>query len=705
MFEGFSATYNIFFLIALTAFLFGLSYWTYRNVSGLSKPVRAGLISLRALVFLILILLLLGPTFILEQENLNKPEIAVLLDNSQSAIIEKGEYAGESDYQKAIEELSLHDTSAIRFKTFAFDGDFYPTQLDSLRFDGTETDINKALMTFREQRAGEQAVILVSDGIYNKGRDPSYTAGRYSLPVFTLAVGDTSRLNDIVVQTVTRNRSGYKNTVSPVTASILNDNFPDTDITVQLRRDGDVIDEQVFQSDEQRSVYEARFELELEDAGLQQYEIHVPEVEGEWTTENNQEIFSIDVLDDKIRIMHMAFEIHPDVKALRSILREDQSIKLENRTWISGERFVEGSFPQDPDTLDLIILQGFPSQDIPNGLLGQITDFTQGKPVVLLSGPSVDFNLFTSLYGDLLPVRAESNPDKRDIRPIVNPEHQDHPVLELPAANLERAPPLYAPIQDLSSTTGSNILLKANYQGSELDIPILSTRTIGNYRSTLLNAHGFYRWYLSPDDQVRNYTVELINNIIKWTSSSPDSRLLDISPAKDMFEETEDVVLDAFLRNESGQEEDDAVIEVELDGDGLSERFYTMSNQGLGQYTLQMGNLPGGLYQFNASAKKGDTIIEERSGEFSVGSTNLEYVNTVRNDDFLSSISEQTGGAFFLFNEAGDLKERIRQEGFFEPQSQITTQEVLAYQNPIWFLFVLLLLSAEWIIRKVVALP
>ncbi|MEX2396316.1 MAG: hypothetical protein WD491_04780, partial [Balneolales bacterium] len=400
-FEGFNATYNVFFLVALAALSLGIAYWTYRNIGGLSKSVRLVLISLRALVFLVLILLLLNPVFNIEQENLIKPEIAVLLDNSQSSIIDKGEYSGEPDYQQVINTLGLRDTSNVRFETYSFDNDLVQASPDSLTFNGTETNINKALTTFREQKGNEQAVILISDGIYNKSRDPSYTAGRFPLPVFSLALGDTARLNDLIVQNVTNNNSGYKNTVTPVVASVLNDGFPDTNITVQLRRDGDVIDEQVFQNNQSRSVYEARFEVELDETGLQQYEIHVPEIEGEWTTENNSEVFSIDVLDDKIRIMQLAFEVHPDVRGLRSILTGDDSIDLDYRTWVSGDRFIEGDFPQDPDTLDLIILHGFPSPDISNHLLDQVTEFTQGKPVVFLSGPSMDFRLFTSLYGDL----------------------------------------------------------------------------------------------------------------------------------------------------------------------------------------------------------------------------------------------------------------------------------------------------------------
>ncbi|MEX0684987.1 MAG: hypothetical protein WD267_09225 [Balneolales bacterium] len=705
-FEGFSAAYNILFLIALLVFTLGVAYWTYRNVSGVSKPIRGVLITLRASVFLILILLLLNPVFTILQENRVKPEIAVLLDNSQSTIIEKGIYSGETDYKKAIGDLGLADTSNILFKTWAFSNESREMPVDSLNFSGTETDINTALTTFREQMTDEIAVILISDGIINKGRDPSYAASRFPLPIFTIALGDTSRLDDIVVQNVTSNSTGYKNTSTPVEVSVFTNGFPNTNITVQLMRDGKVIDEQIFQSDQSMlSVQDISFEVELESVGLQQYEINIPEVEGEWTTANNQEVFNIDVLDDKVRIMHLAFDIHPDVKTVRSILRSDDSIDLDYRTWIAGERFVEGDFPQNQDTLDLIILHGFPSGNQPETLIQQVREYTQGKPIVFLSGVNMDYNLFTSLYGDLSPVTVSSDSEKRDVRPLINSGQKNHPVLELPEANLDRAPPLYGPVDNINSVSGSQILMITNFRGTDLETPMLTTRTIGNIRTALLSAHGFYRWFLSPDVQLREYTIELFNNIVKWTASPPDNRLLDIQPTKTMFNETENVLIDAFLRNEAGQEENNAIIEVEISGDGYEDRLYKMSNQGRGQYRLRLGNLPEGMYQFDASAMKGNHIIEERTGEFSVGSTNLEFVNTKRNDALLTYIAEQSGGAYYRYDSVDDLKERLHQDGFFNIQTHITNREVLGYQNPFWFILVVLLLSAEWVIRKVVSLP
>ncbi|MEX2641366.1 MAG: vWA domain-containing protein [Balneolales bacterium] len=705
VFEGFSTAVNVFFIGALLIISVGISYWTYKNTGGLSGTVRGVLISLRALVFVILFLLLLNPVFHIEREELIKPEIAVLLDNSQSTVIEKGEYAGEEAYRQVIDDLGLGDTSQVRFTTYAFDSGFFPAGVDTLRFNGSGTDINQALTGFREQQGDEQAVILISDGIFNRGRDPTYAAGRYTLPVFTVALGDTSRLDDVVVQNVSSNGSGYKNTESPAVATILNNGFADTDVTVQLRRDGQVVDEQVIHSDQRQSVSDVRFEITLDEVGLQQYEIHIPEIQGEWTTANNQEVFSIEVLDDKIRIMQLAFEVHPDVRSLRSILREDDSIDLDHRTWISGDRFINGAFPQNPDTLDLIILQGFPSPAIPASLLEQVREFTRELPVLFLSAPLMDYSLFTSLYGDAMPVRAESNGDKREIRPQVNADHREHPVLDLPAADLDRAPPLFAPVQGLSATSAANVLMNAAFRNGEAAIPFLTARTAGNSRTALLSAHGFYRWFLSPDEQLRAYTTGLINNMVKWTASPPDSRLLDIAPVSNVFEESENVVLDAFLRNETGEAEDDAVIEVELSGEDFSGRFYSMSNQGMGQYRLRIGNLPEGIYRFNAVAKMGNHAMEERSGEFSVGSTNLEFVNTVRNDEFLTYIAGQTGGAFFPFQEADHLTGRLRQDGLLDIQIRMTGRDVAAYQNPLWFIVILILLSAEWIIRKVVALP
>ncbi|HBX64891.1 MAG TPA: hypothetical protein DEG32_01540, partial [Balneolaceae bacterium] len=108
-----------------------------------------------------------------------------------------------------------------------------------------------------------------------------------------------------------------------------------------LVSDNETLDTQEvsFETDDQ--LKQVSFELELTEPGLKQYDIRIAPLADEWTQSNNNRLFTIDVLDSKVKILHVAFEIHPDIKAIRSIIQQDESNELTTLTWLGGNRFVE----------------------------------------------------------------------------------------------------------------------------------------------------------------------------------------------------------------------------------------------------------------------------------------------------------------------------------------------------------------------------
>lgn len=702
-FEGFATSIHWLLIALLFVLCIVLALYTYKSSDGLKNWQRYSLISLRSSVFIILLLVLLNPQFLIERTDQIRSQIAVIFDHSESVTIEKGEYEGMKSYNEVFYALNLEDSTDVRFNTYAFDRTLFEAFPDTLAFDGSGTNISMALRQFLEEQNDEQAVIFISDGIFNVGRDPAWQASRFPIPIYTIAIGDTSRLQDIIVQDVIHNEVGYTNTRSPITATIVNDGLPGRQVNVQLRQSGNIIDEKNFTSQDDRAVQEIRFEVELEEEGLQQYEIYVPEVEGEWTTANNSQSFTIEVLDDRVNIMLLSFEIHPDIRALRSLLREDESIALDYRTWLGNDRFVEGDFPSEADSLNLIILHGFPQSNIPSEIQDQVASYTSGIPLLWLASPKTDFRLVQNQVS-VSPFTAGRGTDLFDMR-IFSPEGTaSHPIMELPEMDLRNTPTLNGPIRNINADSDATILLRANYRGTETDTPVLLTRTTGNVRSSFLTAFGWYQWYLTGGD-TRNYTEELFNNIVKWTSTSDDESLLRVRPARNVFQESENVIINAFLRNESGAEEDGATLDVSLTGEDIGERQFTMANQGLGQYRLQVGNLSRGNYNFDVTARKDGRVIDERSGAFSIGSTNLEFINTIRNDELLRYMADESGGVFFEWQSADQVLAKLQEDGHFEQQTVATTREIRGYQHPVWFILMLLLLTGEWIIRKIASLP
>lgn len=710
-FDGFQHTIPAFWMILLMLVVLGISFWTYRGVEGISTTLRWLLISLRSAAFILLLLLLLNPVLSINEYISYPARIALLLDNSQSTAIEKGDYNGTERYSEVIAELMPGDDDRYEHVTvdpYRFDSDFHEMDSPSgLTHEGTRTDIDQALAGFMDIIEREEAVILVSDGIVTSGRDPTSTASRFPVPVYTVGIGDTTRRNDIVVQRVTNNPSASLNSRIPVEATILNEGFPDRNITVQLRHDDTLLADTTIRSSESRSVQQIRFELSLEEEGLQQFHIHVPEIEGEWTAENNTNYFSVDVRDDRIRILHLANEVHPDIQHLRTFLREDRQISLENRTWITDDQYVEGDLPERPDTLDLVILHGFPHRDLSASHASEIADRFSDNALLLVGAPGQDITRLSTLFPDRLPLQFDAAGfNWHDVQFEFSQAHSNHAVLDFEFPEDLRMSPVRSGIRNISETGSASTMLQTSYRGNVTDVPLLSVRSDGNHHISHLNGYNFYQWSLSTREESRRFWEDLLNNLVKWTAASPDEELLDLVPADPVFQIGEPVIMNAYLRDEAGEPEENGVIELEIDNDAADLRRYVMSNEGEGRYQLEIDNLPEGSYTYRGTATREEREIDTRSGRFTIGGVNRELLNTTRNDEVLRQIARLSDGGYLSHEQADELFETLEQQlGFEEERTETVTRSLPFYRHPFWFVLIVVLLTIEWSLRKYRALP
>ncbi|MDX1638397.1 MAG: hypothetical protein R3281_10535, partial [Balneolaceae bacterium] len=419
---------------------------------------------------------------------------------------------------------------------------------------------------------------------------------------------------------------------------------------------------------------------------------------------NNSQPFSVEVLDDKQSILSLAFEIHPDLRTVRSLLLQDQNTQLNRRTWVGGNRFIEGSLTLDPDTLDLLILHGYPAAGVPSQIENRLTEILDNVPAVIMATPGSQLQNIPGA-ASLLPITGP--PDNESFQTSLLPvvEATEHPIMELPEISYERLPTVYAPIDDLRLSPGSTILFDSRFQGTDTGQPLIAIQQVGNLRRTQLNASGWYRIAQSTNPQARTFLEALIYNTVSWTAARPDNRRLKIQPSQKVFTGSEPVSFNAFLTNESGQVENEGVITVTLSSEEMDSRLYNMDNVGGGQYQLQVGTLPEGIYQFEATAKKGSRTIDTQRGEFSVSGSNLEFVNTIRNDGLLQQIAGETGGRFYTYDTAGSLWQNMDDRDLMERETVTETHLFQPYQHYFWFLLVIVLLGSEWFLRKYVALP
>lgn len=689
----------VIFILILSIFV---SWWSYSHSETLSRLKKRSLILLRATSLFILIILLLNPYLLIQITTETSPEIAVYIDNSQSLSIERGQYGGISEYQSILNELNQIEMDGIHKTNYYFSDSV--TDEDQLTLSGTRTNINAVLEHLRLNEHRFTAGIIVSDGIVTQDRNPIFAAQNLTIPVITIPVGDTTQVKDIAIADIEYSQNTYTFTAETITVEIQQEGFENEDSEIQWLLDGEILETRNIQFPSSKSSQFFEFYYEFDEPGFYDFEVNIPQKSEEITHQNNQASFTIEVDDNKNNILSLAFDIHPDVGAIRRLIASDQQNELISSTWIAENRFLEN----DPYSLsnepDLIVLHGLPP--INSDIFLWIE--SQQSPLVVLQSPSS-----APLYSEpgiqgLTGYQIDNPAETIDVQLEYQSLPTQHPITELGnVIGIDRFPTLKMVRSRYNMSSLGQPLLFASFERSDDILPVIISLDAANRRITGVTTYGWHRFEQSPQSETRDFFKNLFTNIISWTSTSSDDQTLEIYPLKDSFTENEGIQVRAELYNERGEPETGAQIEISIYENDVDTPLQSniMSHQQNENYTADFGNYPRGLYRLSAIATYNDRIVGTAESRVNISESIIEFINTKRDDSTLRSISEVTSG-IMLENINFDrivpfLNSLIDEDSELQP----TNDFYYINRNGYWFLIVLILLSTEWLIRRSASLP
>lgn len=155
-------------------------------------------------------LLLINPKFTKTEYSLVKANLVVLADNSSSLKKE------EASMKSAIDEILLNTTIAEKFNLHQFS---FGSSLssDSLSFTERQTNITSALTGISEIFDQQNTVLLLlTDGNQNIGQDYSFYRPADWLSIYPIAMGDTTKYEDLYISQVNANRFAFLNNQFPI---------------------------------------------------------------------------------------------------------------------------------------------------------------------------------------------------------------------------------------------------------------------------------------------------------------------------------------------------------------------------------------------------------------------------------------------------------------------------------------------------------
>lgn len=664
--------YCIIFCLLAGGLYSALLYWRDRRLADPSLPVffRRMLPLLRFLTVSGIAFLLMAPAVRRNGSLQEKPIILIAQDCSESV-------------PDSHRQCLMAQVDRLR-------GD-YQVVVDL--FGGKSTDIAAALADVRTRYAGRNlgAVVLASDGIYNQGQNPSLVAPSLAVPVYTVALGDTTRRRDASIAHLRYNRVAYMGNQFPVEATVRSHCLDGERVTLSVSHDGRrIFSKELRYAGNDFSATET-FLLSADQVGLQHYTVNVTACRGEVSVSNNSQSFTVEVLEGHQRIAIVAAAPHPDVSALRKSIERNPNYEVSVHCVGDGVK---------DDTLKdcgLLIFHNLPSAD------GQfdVARFRQ-VPSLFVVGNGTDLQRFNELRAGLeISARTQETDEVTVLR------NSSFALFSLPddvLACLEQMPPLMVPFGIYHSSGGLQVLFNAKVGSVASDRPVIAFCQQEGVRRGFVVGEGLWRWRMQ--DYLMNgghgNFDQLVEKMVVYASLRADRDRLQVSH-EPIYQVGEKVELRAELYNDNFELVNTPDVLLSLyrlsEGGGKTESVsYEFARSGSG-YVLRLGQLAPGRYGYAAK-----TVLADKEhlakGAFVVEELNLEGIRLEADHVLLSTIADATGAQMLAPDSLDRLPELLRQRDDLKTVLHPHVSHTPLMDFPWLFVLFVVLLAVEWAVRK-----
>jgi len=617
-----------------------------------------------------------------------KPVIIFAQDNSSSILLSKDSSFYKKQYDSLINSFLAEISSDMEIVRYTFGNELNISET----FDFTEnsTDIDGLLTEIENLYLNRNvgALILASDGIFNRGNNPLYNNFQLNCPVHTIGLGDSVLSKDLIISGIEQNEFSFRNIPFPVrvkieahgligNTAILNVSFNDTIVeTVNIN-----INENTFSS-------WIPVELKSEDSGVQHYVISVDPINEELNHTNNSRELLVDIIDDRQKILIIPFSPHPDIAALKKAIESNPKYDL-----------TVGSSQIPPDSIieyNLVILHQLPSKTKQsNNILKSLKE--NSIPTLYIIGSSSSISSINNLeLGFTVQSTIES---LEEARPIKNNEfglfEMDEDYYEL----LQQLPPLLTFYGDYILNSSTDILFYQSIKQFETEKPLIFFNRSFNKNDGIIAGEGLWRWRMYDYLENGDFFIfdELINKIVQYLSVqiNKDRFVLNVN---NLINEYETVNFRAEFYNPSYEKINTPDINIEIT-DTQNNSFKFLFDRYSDSYFLNAGVYPVGDYSYTAKTEhKGENFIKQ--GEFSIRNINLESESLRADHPFLHELSNNNNGNFYQLNNLPKLVDDINTSENIMSK-KISEKKFYDLINYKWiFIFILLLISMEWFLRK-----
>ena len=644
-------------------------------------------IVLRVLVLGILAVLLINPYLRHRNSVVEQPVVILAHDNSASLVL-----TGDSTFFKEAYPQRLEDFREALERDFQVHEYLFGQEVrefDGLDFSDQLTDIS-AVMKSVERRYYKRnvgALLLFTDGLYNRGFDPVLLSEKMAFPIHTVVLGDTLTMPDLLVKDVHYNKKVSLGSTFPlrVMAGAVDCEGKKAVLTVSV--DGRIAARQELEIGSNRYSKEVDFMLEADTKGVRQIEIEISGLSEESQRLNNVKRIFVEVQDQQYKVLCLADAPHPDLGALKSVLNEDCAMDFV---------FGRNEIP-DLAGYQLLLLHQTPSRQTDMEALVAQLERNKKIPMLVIVGNSTSIEDLNKLQ-HAIEFRRGAAKTQLDVKAYANTAFGTFTLGETLREKVGKYPPLSLPYLEITPLLSHDDLLLQEVLGKKSGQPLL-TFLKGDRKMAFLFGTNIWRWRLYNYYQDHNSQAfdELFSKTLKYLMMNADDGLAVFS--KEEYYSNESVVMTAELRNPSNELVTEPDLNIQIVNKKTGETYDYAFAKREHDYELNASILPEGVYTYRAKTELAGQPLSA-SGSFSVVTLGIEAQQLTADLAMLRSLSAATQGKSYTVNQLPLLLEDLKADARITSVEHHETRfEDLIHSK--WIFFVLIGLAAvEWILRK-----
>lgn len=608
--------------------------------------------------------------------------------------------------------------------------------VQKLTADAPMTPMGDAMRELLGRSRGQPlaGIFVLTDGQSNTGTPPAAAAEiakQNNVPLYIYGVGLTTP-KDIAVASIFSQDICFVDDEVPVVVRVRSTNLAGRQTKVTLKLGNDTVDSK---------------DVSLNDAGEEVVSLQfTPKKPGDYDLSalaepnseeanrtNNTDSKKIRVVDGKIKVLLVEQYPRWEFKYIQALLARDRRVQLKTYLAEADPEMSAGanspylsSFPKTKAELiekyDLVILGDLDPKSLTGTQINDLSDFVNkfGGGLIVVAGrryspggwrgTPIEKLLPVEIDVARKPVRVAGNdPADTADKPLkleITPAGFDSPMLRLSDKIDEskkiwgKLPPIYWTAPVTRAKPGATVLMvdpdpnKASRSGK---MPVVAIQQYGLGQVLYVGTDNTWRWRKNAADK---YHATLWGQMVQRLALPHllgEAKRTQLSADKKKYATGDKVTIYARLYSETFE----PVVEKTVAGAYQTRDGRQSANIVLRPLPEQPGLYRGefiapaaGTYDFNLERDRKEKL------ELSVDEPRLELGETTLNEPLLKELAAATNGAYFREEDLHKLPDSTR----LKTERVKSKLEIDIWSSPAYFILLLLVVTAEWIGRKIVQL-